>query len=184
MRVFVLCVGRSGSCSFYQACRFLEGYSAGHESLAGHVADRVYPDHHVEVDPQNVYWIPTLRRRYPDAKWVHLVRDRGANVESLCRQCWEAMEAFAFQWFQARHPYDVVLAAGRFYDLTNDLIAALCPDALRIETERLAEGWEELRRSIGAQVIEDGESLEQVFRRRYNPGQDRGRDHYVEAPNA
>jgi hypothetical protein len=179
VRIFCLGTGRSGTSSFYQAAKSLHGFTAGHESRAGIVHDWTFPDQHVEVASQLVYGIPLLLRRYPDARWVHLVREREACVFSLQRQCWESMTSFAQQWFLVDHPADVAKAAGEFYDRTNDLIEALCPPELtmRIRTEELAERWPEFCEWIGADY--DRELAAEALSHRYNPGVLRGRDNYI-----
>lgn len=179
-RAFVVGTGRCGTSTFFQAAKALHGWTAGHESKAGDLPTWDYPDQHVEVDHELVYAIPVLRHRYPDARWVHLIRDREPCVRSLARQTWERMEAFALQWFQTTHPADTAAAAGFYYDLTNRLIEALCPPELtmRIRTEELAERWPEFCAWIGADC--DVELAAEALARRYNPGVDRGRDNFVE----
>jgi len=80
MRVFVTGTGRCGSVSFAHACTFISNYSVAHESPCGLLH---YPDNHIEVNPQLRYVIKPLAEQFPDAKWVHLVRDRDACADSL-----------------------------------------------------------------------------------------------------
>lgn len=179
MRVFVVGTGRCGTSTFYQAARTLEGFTAGHESTAGHLPSWEFPDHHIEVASQLVYGIPWLRRRYPEALFVHLVRDREPCVRSLARQCWDSMAAFSRQWFLCDHPADVAMAAAQFYDLTNELIVALCPPerTMRIRMEELRQQWPEFCRRIGTEW--NRELADDILGRSYNPGVHRGRDNYV-----
>lgn len=179
MRVFVTGTGRCGTSTFYQACRYLRDYTAGHESFVARLPTWEFPDQHVEVASQLAYAIPVLRRRYPDARWVHLIRDRAPCVESLARQCWDSMAAFALQWFLVEHPYDILGAAGQFYDLTNDLISALIPTgSLLVRIETVQEQWPGFCEWLDAEC--DGDAVAEVFSRAYNPGVNRGRDAFVE----
>ena len=89
MNVFVLCAGRCGSVSFSRACDHLTNFSSGHESLAVSVygLDRFrYSDNHVEVDNRLSFFLGDLGERFPDAVFVHLVRDSGAAAASLLKR--------------------------------------------------------------------------------------------------
>lgn len=182
MRAFVVGTGRSGTSTFYQAARHIVGYTAGHESTAGNIPSWEYPDNHIEVSSQLVYGIPRLRARYPDAVWVHLIRDRNTCIQSLARQCWDAMQCFSKQWFQTDHPADVYRAAAQFYDLTNELITATAPpDTLVINLEDLAVAWPEFCRRLQAEY--DPTLTAFALERHYNPGVRRGRDNYIGGDN-
>jgi hypothetical protein len=180
VNVFVVGTGRCGTSTFYQAARTIVGFTAGHETTAGTVPSWQFADQHIEVAAQLVYGIPRLRATYPDARWVHLVRDREPCVRSLARQCWESMAAFAKQWFLCDHPADVALAAEQFHDLTNELIEALLPpDAtMKIRVEELVEAWPRFCEWIGAEY--DEEAAAGILHRKYNPGTARGRDNFIE----
>lgn len=85
MRVFVLTTGRAASKTFADACRHLDGMSAGHESNRGKISGRLdYPDHHVEVDNRLAWFLGGLDRRYADDKtfYVYLSRDPEKVAES------------------------------------------------------------------------------------------------------
>ncbi len=179
MRVFATGTGRCGTSTFYQLARTVHGMTAGHESMLGRLPTWEFPEQHFEVASQLVIGIPFLCARYPDARWIHLVREREACVHSLARECWRSMEAFGWQWYGVEHPADVYRAAGEFYDRTNELIEALLPDAPRIVAERLERHWPEICRWL--EVEYEQEAAAEILRRRYNPGSRRGRDNFIEA---
>jgi len=148
MRVFVTGTGRCGSLTFHKACQHATNYTSSHEThtnkvadgrLAGDVANWEYPDDHIEVSPQLVIAVPILRKRYPRAKWVHLVRtDRDACARSLYHK--SDMRAFAAYWFLNDAP-DEAAVAYAIYDTVRSLCDALLPDAFTLELERAAEQW-------------------------------------------
>lgn len=176
MRVFVTGTGRCGTSTFYQACRHIPGFTAGHETKMGRIADWDYPDDHIEVASQLSIAIPILRERYPDAKWVHLIRDRDPCTNSLSRQTWEAMECFDKQWFVRWHPMDLPEVSEAFYDIINALCRATMPEhAMTIRIETAAEQWPAFCDYIGAPVVR--ESMD-ALQRIYNPAENRGRDNY------
>jgi len=85
MNVFVLTVGRTGSYTFYQACKHITNYSSGHETLIQAIgSDRFdYPTHHIEVDNRLSWTLGRLDQAYgDDALYVHLIRDVDAVAES------------------------------------------------------------------------------------------------------
>jgi len=158
MRVFVTGTGRCGSVTFHKACRHVSNYTSGHEThtnkvvdgrLAGDVANWDYPDDHIEVSPQLVIAIPILRKRYPEAKWVHLVRtDRDACARSLHSR--SDMRAFAEYWFLNSHP-DEMAVAYAVYDTIRSLGESLLPDAFTLELERATQQWRACWDFMGAE---------------------------------
>lgn len=174
---FVVGTGRCGTSSFYQAAKHVRDWTAGHESAAGYIGPPVYPDRHIEVDAQLVYRIPELLQLYPEARWVHLIRERDSCVRSLAVESYQVMRAFAYQWHQVQMDFGVWEAAESFYDRTNELISTLLPDAFVIQLEELAEKWEDFTDWLEVKC-DAGVALE--FGRVYNPGTARGRDSYVE----
>lgn len=179
MRVFVVGTGRCGTSTFYQAAKSIEGYTCGHESEAARIPSWTFPDNHVEVAAQLVYAIPLVLEKYPDSKWVHLIREREACVDSLAHQVWASMAAFAQQWFMCDHPADVVKTAAKFYDMTNALIPALVPEKqlMTIHLETLRRQWPDFCTWIGARYF--GDVVDEVFEKRFNPGNARGRDNWL-----
>lgn len=157
MRIFVTGTGRCGSVTFSQACRYVTNYTCGHEThtnkptaagLRGDVANWQYPDNHIEVSPQLVIGIPLLRRRYPEAKWVHLVRqDRDACARSLANR--SDVRAFAKYWFLNVDP-DELTVAYAVYDTVRALSEALLPDAFTLELEQARLQWPACWEFLGA----------------------------------
>lgn len=176
MNCFVVGTGRCGTSSFYQAAKHIKGWTAGHETAATYVGPLVYPKKHIEVNAQLVYRIPSLLREYPEARWVHLIRDRDACIRSLAVEAFETMQAFAYHWFQTRNHHAVPAAAEAFYDQTNELISTLLPNAFVIRIEELQERWTEFCSWLG---VSCAGTVVSEFSRAYNPGIARGRDSYV-----
>lgn len=89
MNVFVLCTGRSGSTTFYRACRHITNFTAAHESrkrLLG-VARLQYADNHIEVDNRLSWLLGRLDDRYGnEAFYVHLTRDETETARSFHRR--------------------------------------------------------------------------------------------------
>lgn len=142
MNIFVVGTGRCGTVTFSKAAAHCTNYSVGHETKAGRVADWHYPDNHIEVSSQLVIAIPLLRKRYPDAQWIHLVREREACSRSLARMT-HVMRAFSWVWFQ--QPAPSLPAAG---EVVYDLVNGLCEDMLgeswdyyRLQLERVHDDW-------------------------------------------
>ena len=87
-RVFVLSTGRCGSTTLARSCAHITNHTSGHETNWGRLGDvRLdYPDDHIEVDNRLSWFLGTLAARYPDALYVHLVRDREQVVESFLKR--------------------------------------------------------------------------------------------------
>ncbi len=83
MRVFVLCTGRCGSTAFARACRHAANYTAAHESGLATGYTLRYPDRHIEVDNRLSWFVGPLHERYPDAFYVHLLRNEEAVARSF-----------------------------------------------------------------------------------------------------
>ncbi|HYP52343.1 MAG TPA: hypothetical protein VEQ42_02320 [Pyrinomonadaceae bacterium] len=89
MNVFILCTGRCGSTTFFEACRHATNYTAAHESRSGLVgASRLsYPPNHIEVDNRLSWFLGRLEKAYGDeAFYVHLRRDDLATARSFVRR--------------------------------------------------------------------------------------------------
>lgn len=93
VNVFVLGTGRCGSVAFAAACAHLENFTTGHESRARLIgSDRLdYPDGHIEVDNRLSWFLGSLADRFGhgDVRYVHLVRDESAVVDSFVRR-WDS----------------------------------------------------------------------------------------------
>lgn len=154
MQVFVTCVGRCGSVSFREACRHAKNYQTGHESKCGLLE---YPDNFVEVSPHIRVFIVHLSAKYPDAKWVHLIREPNSCIASLARLGHGAvMRAFATLYPSVMPSDQLIDIAYRYYWSGNDLIRAQLervPQGQRMELrlETVREQWPTFWRWIGAE---------------------------------
>ena len=148
MRIFVTGTGRCGTVTFSKACAHISNFTSGHEThtnkrrggrLGGDVANWDYPDNHIEISSQLVIAIPILKKKYPDARWIHLVReDRDACARSLCG--WSDMAAFAKYWFLNAQP-DPLATAYAIYDTVRGMAEAMLPDAFIFRLEQAASDW-------------------------------------------
>ncbi len=127
MRVFVLTVGRTGSVTFWRACRHITNYTSHHEaSVQGLPAIRrvKHPDHHIAVDPRLCWMLGLLEVYGQDAFYVHLVRDPDACARSWAKKApgganetkWSLIEAWRTSILQGA-PADKTLEIAR--DLVN-----------------------------------------------------------------
>lgn len=82
MRVFVTGTGRCGTVCFRSACNHMTNYLAGHETRSGRLE---YDDQRIEVNHQFSKCLLHLYRKYPDSKFVHLVRRPEDCIPSLAR---------------------------------------------------------------------------------------------------
>ena len=89
MNIFILNAGRAGSTTFIQACRWIDNYSAGHETRCRLLGpDRLaYPDNHIEADNRLSWLLGRLDRTYGKAAYyVHLRREPEAAATSFVRR--------------------------------------------------------------------------------------------------
>jgi len=89
MNVFVLTTGRSGSTTFYEACKHIENYTCGHESRAQMTGEERlnYPDNHIEIDNRLSWFLGRLDEKYgDDAIYIHLKRDERAVAASYFKR--------------------------------------------------------------------------------------------------
>lgn len=140
MRVFVVGTGRCGTVSFSVACRYITNYTSGHETISHEL---VYPDQHIEVNPHFHARLHTLIHKYPDARWVHLIRKRDTCVESLASMDdGEVMMSLGRLYPSIYPAHDALTIASSFYhDINLRINRALCamisPDrrmAMHLET--------------------------------------------------
>lgn len=88
MNVFVLCTGRCGSTSFFEACRHATNYTATHEDKRAIVGrDRLsYPENHIAVDYRLAWMLGRLDLIHgKNAFYVHLTRDPVETAKSFAR---------------------------------------------------------------------------------------------------
>ncbi len=181
MRVFVVGTGRCGSVTFYQACSHMTNFSSGHETLATQkIGCLNYPDDHIECSPPLLLSAPALIKAYPDAKWIHLVRERESCIKSLEGQVAESLKRFAGQWWLRQKP-EPKSAAPVFYDTCIGLAEALLPRdrMLVVQMESAYQSWEEVWAFLGAQG--NFEASRNEWLKKYNSGKSRGRESFEAA---
>ncbi len=96
MNVFVLGTGRCGTVTFAKACAHIANYTCAHESRSSLVggARLGYPPNHIEVDPRLSWFLGELVQRFPDAFYVHLLRNPLHVAKSIERR-WGGRASFA-----------------------------------------------------------------------------------------
>lgn len=120
MRVFVTGTGRCGTVSFRKACTYATNYKTGHESLCGLLE---YPDEFIEVNPQLRHCIIYLAKKYPEAKWVHLIRNPETCIPSLARlNGGRVMEAYRILHNSVMPSLEPIDTAFRYYWCVRDII--------------------------------------------------------------
>lgn len=183
MRVFVVGTGRCGSSTFYQACRHISNYTAGHETAAGSIQLPDYPDNHIEVDCQNTLKLGLLLDRYPDALFVHLIRERNACIKSLASQCPDEMMALGRIFCQTE--LTPMEGAEFWYDACRNLIwhmlrgkplSGMRRNMMEFKLNVPGVHWLDFTEWIDAEGSLDGGFAE--WSRRYNPAGNRGRDNW------
>lgn len=177
-RIFVVGTGRCGTTTFYQACKWITNYTCGHESAAGRLPPICYPDSHIEVAGHLSMQLGLLTEQFPDAKWVHLIRERNSCIDSIASTAQIQLDAWARHWcqkFQA-DPRDI---AASYYDCLNANIrlGLRDKDFITVHTGSL-ENWEEFWNWSGARgnLIVSSEIWSQ---RKYNARESRGKENYV-----
>lgn len=119
MRVFVLGTGRCGTVTFSKACTLIKNFSSSHESKTSFSRKKFgcfeYPENHIEIDPRLSYHYPILKKKYPEAIFFHLKRNREECVVSLSkRKSLSNYSIFHYGWFDG----DYRRAAEMYYDNT------------------------------------------------------------------
>lgn len=143
MRAFVVGTGRCGTTTFSEACMHATNYTVGHETATGRIADWGYPENHIEVSAPLVVAIPILRRRYPAARWVHLIRaDKRTCAQSLrAMSLGRTVRAFAWVFFQSHNP-NLTVASEAMYDCLNGMCDLMLPEErFTLTLEHAKEQW-------------------------------------------
>lgn len=88
MNVFVTGTGRCGTVTFSKACAHVANYTCAHESRPKAIGDARfnYAANHIEIDPRLTWFLGELKQRYPDAFYVHLMRDPELVASSIARR--------------------------------------------------------------------------------------------------
>lgn len=115
MRVFVTGTGRCGTTTFSMACKHFSGDTSKHESTNGRLSTLDFPDNHIESEPGLVWRLPQLIEKYPDAIYVHLLRDKDLCVKSLSKR--SSLDHYAkFTERVGRNNYSRSVLANNYYD--------------------------------------------------------------------
>lgn len=157
MNVFVLCTGRCGSRTFFEACRHITNYTCGHETRCTALGDErlAYPDRHIEIDNRLSWLLGRLGERFgDDAFYAHLVRDRDATAASF-NQRWgfEASIVRAYSRAILMRQEDGLDVALDFYDTVNANIRAFLagkPRTMVVNLETAVRDFAEFWQRIGA----------------------------------
>lgn len=86
MNIFILTSGRTGSAGFIKACKYINNYSASHESLfKSEVEYRFnYPMNHIESDNRLSWFLGRLDMDFGNkALYVHLKRNEALVAQSF-----------------------------------------------------------------------------------------------------
>lgn len=86
MNAFVLCTGRCGSTTITVALQHATNWTAGHETEGNSYYPLAYPDQHIEADNRLSWMLGPLAERFPDARYIHLIRDQEAVAASFARR--------------------------------------------------------------------------------------------------
>jgi len=88
LNIFVLCTGRCGSTSFFQACRHMTNYTTSHEDKRSVIgkARFEYPEDHIAVDYRLAWMLGRLDVAHgKNAFYVHLTRKPEDVAKSFAR---------------------------------------------------------------------------------------------------
>lgn len=189
MRVFVVGTPRSGTSTFYQACRHITNYTTSHERKmpVGKRNATIMPerksmecddfrDNHIYVDHTIYPIMATLIEKYPDSMWVHLKRGKKDCVRSLANQLPKEMIQIEKLYFWLYTPEETAEA---YWIHTNNNISRLLrgTNYLKIWMEHAEYQWILFWDLIKAEG--DFGASSSVWDRKYNSGEKRGRNNYV-----
>ena len=149
MRVFVFSTGRCGSTTLAKACRHITNYSSGHETNAGKVSID-YPDNHIEIDPHLTFNLPMIRTLYPNAIFVHQIREEDGCVASLAKRG-SMKNLWIPHAYQKRNATqeDIKRSAFYFYHFFNGIITKYTNKQIRMES--FTEDFKMFWKLIGAE---------------------------------
>ena len=172
MNVFVLGTGRCGTSTFHAACTHIDNYTLGHETRNRNWRDRLtYPDNHIEIDHRLSFFLGTLGKQYPDAFYVHLLRNPEAVAKSWSQRTGTDFGLMT-NWPKAAffRPKDITPldAARLMVESVNDNIESFLHDkpSTTIWIEDPHEGFDEFWNTIRA--TGDRHSAQQALSYKYN----------------
>jgi len=122
VRVFILGTGRCCTTTFSKACSYFPYYTSAHETntLSTNI-DYVYPDNHIESDPRLFWKLPQVIHKYPEALYVHLIREESSCIKSLSKR---ASLQYLAKFIDVAHIMSQQHLAQRFYIFVNEMIKA------------------------------------------------------------
>jgi len=143
MRVFVVGTGRCGTVTFSKACAHITNFSSGHETYSRsffEFKNLSIPDNRIEVDPHFAHVLPLALEKYPDAKWVHLIRARKPCVESIARTT--GIKHYA-KFASMNESVKIEHVADTFYSVVNANIEMWLKktNSMTMHLEKLSEEW-------------------------------------------
>lgn len=148
--MFVVGTGRCGSVSFAVACQHITNFTAAHETDN---YELVYPDDHIEVNAMLRAPMAVLMDRYPNARWVHLIRERSACVPSLEALAHGEVVRCYGRINRTTIPEDHRAEAEAYYDYENAAIAAMLErrESMTFRLENRFQDWKRFWSWIGAE---------------------------------
>ena len=163
MNIFIVGTGRCGTVTMSKACKHISNFTSNHETHKG-ATDFIYPDNHIEIDGALCHFIPTIKEKYPDAKWIHLWRDPEPTIVSLSKR--PSLQFYSRFHFRVDKQNQRKLAEMYYYN-TIGLVDSMLPDALKVNLSDIKTGgWKKVWDYIGAEGNYDTALLE--FNKKYN----------------
>lgn len=153
MNVFVMGTGRCGTTTFAKACNCFKGFTSKHESKVKN-NDLVYPNNHIESDPHLFWHLPNLVSKYPDALYIHIIRERDACIRSLSKR--PSLYSYAYiTELSKRKKTDLNKIAERFYDFVTGCLCSFFKgnghlDYMEIDLPPTKDQWREFHEKIGS----------------------------------
>lgn len=148
MRVFVIGTGRCGTITFSKACSHFENHTSGHETKCAN-NDLKYKDNHIECDPHLFWHLPNLIETYPDALYVHLVRERESCIGSLSKR----NSLRKYQTFtEMTDKFDANSIAAKYYDFCTKTIDYILPNTkkhMKMILTPSSDAWKKFLEIIG-----------------------------------
>lgn len=86
MNAFVLSTGRCGSTTVAVAFQHADNFTSGHETEGCSFYPLDYPDQHIESDNRLSWMLGAVAARFPDARYVHLIRRQDEVAASFERR--------------------------------------------------------------------------------------------------
>lgn len=162
MNVFVVGSGRCGMIAFDRACHHLVGFKSHYETKTEDILRRFkFPNYHIEVDSRLSWFIPRLAAMYPEAMFVHLLRNKRSVVDSFTSRAEISKSLQSFRmgplretgtWRQVGILYvETILAT------INSAMETIPNTCLWLDSENCyARDWDKFTDALGAERCEKG----------------------------